>query len=81
VRGSARAGASRVAWRQRVNQTETLQRFIWGFMRSGEAAREAPASGGASPYRAGVNAGSGGELRPRPSGCTTTAKQRQTLGF
>jgi SNF2 family DNA or RNA helicase len=26
-------------------------------MRSGEAAREAPASGGASPYRAGVNAG------------------------
>jgi len=26
-----------------------------GFMRSGEAAREAPASGGASPYRAGVN--------------------------
>jgi hypothetical protein len=41
-----------------MNQTETLQRFIWGFMLSGEAAREAPASGGASPYRAGVNAGS-----------------------
>jgi hypothetical protein len=48
---------NRAAWRQRMNQTETLQRFILGFMRSGEAAREAPASGGASPYRAGVNAG------------------------
>jgi hypothetical protein len=57
-----------------VNQTETPQRFIWGFMRSGHAAREAPASGGASPYRAGINASSGGELRPRPSGCTTAAK-------
>src|SRR5471030_2411508 len=68
---------NRAAWRQRMNQTETLQRFIWGFMLSGKAAREAPASGGASPYRAGVNAGSGGELRPRPSGCTTAAKHIQ----
>jgi hypothetical protein len=57
-----------------MNQTETLQRF----MRSGEAAREAPASGGASPYRAGVNAGSGGEFRPSPSRCTTRAQQIRT---
>jgi hypothetical protein len=49
-------------------------------MLSGEAAREAPASGGASPYRAGVNAGSGGELRPRLSRCTTAAKHIQRFG-